>query len=362
MEEYSKNDGKKMKATAVASPNIAFIKYWGNYFMDGKLEDLVIPLNDSISMTLDGLYTKTTIEFSPDYKQDIIEIEGYEIKPEEAERVSKHIDILRKKAGVEYKARVYSKNNFPKGAGIASSASAFAALTVAAASALELKLDNKELSTIARRGSGSACRSMYGGFVEWVTEHEDAVEAAGGVDVNKIMLPHEYNKRSYARQIADKDYFDVRDVIAVVDSSEKKVSSKEGHKRAVHSLYASNRMQSVIRYVEKVKDAIINKDFKRLGRYAEADALDMHFVAMKSYPPIFYWEAGTMDLIKKVTSWRTEGIDAYFTIDAGPNVHILTTPEHEAEVVKRLKKLDYVKRVIKSKPGKGPHLTDEHLF
>src|SRR3989339_336721 len=151
-----------MKSTAIANSNIALVKYWGK-----RNEKLILPFNSSISMTLDGLYTATTVEFSEKYKQDSLSIDGGHIFGEELSKASVQLDIIRKLAKSTLKGKMVSRSNFPKSAGLASSASGFAALTLAATKALGLHLDRKELGIIARQGSGSACRSLYGGFVEW---------------------------------------------------------------------------------------------------------------------------------------------------------------------------------------------------
>jgi len=155
-------------ATAVAHPNIAFIKYWGD--IDPELR---IPANGSISMNLDGLYTRTTVSFDPEFQKDEFRLGGELITGFRHERVTKFLEHVRQISGMQAYARVESENNFPSGTGIASSASAFAALSLAASSAAGLQLDERDLSRLARRGSGSACRSVPGGFVEWQPGNED---------------------------------------------------------------------------------------------------------------------------------------------------------------------------------------------
>ena len=180
-----------MKAAASAGSNIAFIKYWGNYD-----EQLRIPMNGSISMTLDAATTTTSVEFDSSLTTDHFTLNGRRANPRATARVASHLDHFRTMAHTDYKARVDSTNSFPNGAGIASSASGFAALTVAASSALGLDLDRFELGRIARLGSGSACRSIDGGFVEWHRgdSHED----------------------SFAAPIAPVDHWDLVDIIAIV--------------------------------------------------------------------------------------------------------------------------------------------------
>src|SRR4051812_11360589 len=192
------------KATSCANPNIAFIKYWGN-----TDENLRLPVSGSISMNLDGLVTKTTVEFQPDLASDSAIVDGQPMIGTGLDRVSRHLDHVRKIAGVDMCAHVDSSNNFPTGAGIASSASAFSALSVAAADALGLNLTEQQLSALARLGSGSASRSVPGGFVEWYAAptHEE----------------------SYAATIAPADHWHLTDFVAVVSRAHKKTGSTDGH-------------------------------------------------------------------------------------------------------------------------------------
>src|SRR3989304_954806 len=190
--------------TALAHPNIAFIKYWGN--RDNVLR---LPSNSSISMNLDGLYTRTTVSFQPSLPFDELIINGHETTGKGLERISQMLDIIRGMANITERAEVISENNFPSGAGIASSASAFAALALAGSRAAGLKLDEQELSRLARRGSGSASRSIPGGFVEW--------QAGTGDD------------DSFAFSIARPDHWKLVDCIAIVTASHKKTGSTEGH-------------------------------------------------------------------------------------------------------------------------------------
>src|SRR5512139_3367976 len=191
-------------ATAQSSPNIAFIKYWGN--LDNTLR---IPMNGSISMNLDGLFTQTTVSFQPSLPYDELVINGHEVAGPGRDRVSYILDIIREKAGIRERAEVMTSNNFPSGAGIASSASAFAALALAGSKAAGLNLSERDLSRLARRGSGSAARSIPGGFVEW---------QAGTSDED-----------SYAFSIADVNHWKLVDCVAIVSASHKKTGSTEGH-------------------------------------------------------------------------------------------------------------------------------------
>ncbi len=171
------------KATALAYANIALVKYWGKG--DEKLR---LPVNSSVSITLDAIYTQTTVEFRPDLNQDVIEIDNDTFSSAETKRVSEHLDRVRRLAKLKTFAQVVTKNNFPQAVGAASSASGFAALSLAASAAAGLNLTEKELSILARQGSGSACRSISGGFNIWHRGSDPASSFA-----EKIDYPTEWN-------------------------------------------------------------------------------------------------------------------------------------------------------------------------
>ena len=191
-------------ATAISHPNIAFIKYWGN-----RDNELRLPANGSISMNLDGLTTRTRVTFDPSFPTDIFDLNNKRQSGSSLERVVKHLNFIRGLRGVSTHAHVLSDNDFPTGAGIASSAAAFSALALAGSAALQLQFSEKDLSRLARRGSGSACRSIPTGFVEWT---------AGRTDED-----------SYAFSIAEPSSWDLVDCIAVVQSAHKTVGSTAGH-------------------------------------------------------------------------------------------------------------------------------------
>lgn len=316
------------QATANAGANIALIKYWG--VRDAALH---LPLNDSVSFTLDTARTTTTVLFDPALSADTLEIGGVPASPQATTRASRHLDHLRRLAGVETRARVVSENTFPMGAGIASSASGFAALTVAAAAALGLDLDRRELSRIARLGSGSAARSIDGGFVWWHagTDHES----------------------SFAEQLAPAEHWALRDLVAVVATEEKAVGSAEGHRLASTSPFLSARLGEVSRQLPQVRRAILERNLAVLGPIIEADALAMHFVMMSSTPALFYWTPATMRLIHATRQWRAAGLQVYFTIDAGPNVHLICEAADATELERELRALPEVLDVIVAAPGPG---------
>ncbi len=316
-----------MKKTAVAPANIAFIKYWGK-----KDAALRLPWNDSISMNLSQAFTTTSVEFSSNFIKD--EVKGLE--GEEVAHVSKHLDRLRKIKGSTLFARVDTLNTFPKSSGIASSASGFAALTVAAVSALGLSLSEKELTILARLGSGSACRSIPDGFVEWIASED--------------------SDKSYAHSLYLDFYWDLRDVLVIVQTEKKKISSSAGHEAATSSPFFHARLMSLPERVERVKEGLKKKDLGILGPAIEEDCVNMHAVMMTQTPALFYWNGATMNIIQSVIGWREEGLPVYFTIDAGPNVHLICEEKDAQNVARKVRQLAGVKKVIVNKPAQGAHL------
>lgn len=324
-------------ATAIAPANIAFIKYWG---MRDAAQ--ILPYNGSISMNLDTCLTTTSVDFDPTLDADTVTLTFYEQAPQRAtgrplERVVAHLDRIRAIAGVSTRARVASTNNFPADAGIASSAAAFAALTLAATAALGLDLSERELSRLTRlSGSGSASRSIPTGYVEWYNGDDDA---------------------SFAASIAPPEHWNLADVVAVVDTRAKKIGSAENHLLAITSPYFNVRLAGIEQRLAATRDAIARRDLTLLGETMEADAVSMHVVCMTQTPPSFYWNAGTMAVIHAIRSWREQGLEAYFTIDAGPNVHVICAAADRLEVQRRLDALLEVQATLVNGPGLGARLT-----
>jgi diphosphomevalonate decarboxylase len=324
------------RATAVAHPNIALIKYWGN--LDSELR---IPANGSISMTLSGLQTKTTVRFDPQAAEDEVLIDRHPASAEARRRVVRVLDRVRHLALRPHRAHVESANSFPSDAGIASSASAFAALAAAAAAAAGLDLEPRTLSRLARLGSGSACRSVYGGFVEWVA----------GVD----------DESSYAVQIAPPEYWDVRDLVAIVSRDRKQVGSSEGHRRAGTSPRQSARVQDAPRRLDACRRALLARDFDALAAIVEEDSRWMHDVMKTSVPPLDYSSPLTLQLASKVPEWRAEGLAVAYTQDAGPNLHLLCLASVVEPVSERLRKTQGVLDVLLAGPGTPPQILEDDL-
>lgn len=329
------------KTTALAHSNIAFIKYWGNFDARRRM-----PLNDSLSMNLDALTTETTVEFDEALAEDEILIGNEPPDTKTKIRVAEHLNRIRDEAKIKTKARVHSRNNFPSATGLASSASAYAALTLAGTRAAGLDLSERNLSILARQGSGSAARSIPAGFVEWL--------AATNVTST--------SDQSYARQLLPPDAWDLHDVIAVVSNDPKKIGSTEGHASVNTSPFLGERISRLpIRY-HRVRRELLSKNLKAMGVDIEAEAIELHMLAMTSRPPIFYWAPATVRVMDAVRMWREEGLEAYYTLDAGPNVHILVEAKNAASVATRLKLFPDVQQVIVSGAGGSARVIEEHLF
>lgn len=325
------------KETAIAPSNIAFTKYWGR-----KDEEQRLPENGSISMSLSDLLTTTTVEFAPGYSQDEVVINGGGLEPDEAERVIKHLDRVRKLANISLKAKVVSNNNFPSGTGLSSSASGFAALSLAASKAAGLDLSEKDLSILARQGSGSACRSIPGGFVEW--------------------LDGDTSETSYATQIFPANHWAIADVVAVVSEGKKEVSTSVGQQSATSSRFMQVRLAHMRETNEEVKKLMGERDFQGFGELIEAEALELHTIMLTQKPALIYWTPGTLNIMKLTAHWRAEGLPVYFTINTGQDIHLICEQENVDKVKAKLKEIEEVRDIIVNLPGEGTRLTDTHLF
>ena len=320
--------------SALAHPNIAFIKYWGN--CDQALR---LPANGSISMNLAALETRTSVTLLEGAQADRLTINGDEQNGPALARVSDFLGIIRKMSGNPSFAEVHSRSNFPSSAGVASSAAAFAALALAGSQAYGLSLSEKDLSRLARRGSGSACRSIPGGFTEWQAGTSDA--------------------DSYAQSIAAPEHWELWDCVAIVEAAAKPTGSTEGHALAPTSPLQAARVADTPRRLELCRQAIMTRDFEKLAEIIELDSNMMHAVMQTSTPPLMYWSPSSLLLMKEVIALRRRGIEAAYTLDAGPNVHVICTAENHTAVKLRLEKLPGVSWVLPSPVG-GPaqNITD----
>jgi len=326
--------------TAAAHPNLALVKYWGK--VDAALN---IPTNSSLSINLGGAITTTTVQFLSDLEEDQVTLNGRVADQATTGRVSRHLDWVRGMAGVATRASVNSHNDFPTAAGMASSASAFAALSLAASRAAGLKLDERQLSILARKGSGSACRSIHGGYVEWVAGESD--------------------ESSYAYQVAPTEHWDLRVVTVVQQAEPKEISSTAGHQAVWSSPLFRARLETVPATLDAVRAAVLARDFEALALTVEREAVSMHAIAMTGrlegadwLSGLYYWQPETLRLIHAVQDWRKTGLAVSFTIDAGPNVHLIcpvgTLPELMRQLYPVLAELGAT--TIVSPPGEGAWL------
>ncbi len=325
----------KTTATARAHANIALVKYWGK-----RDRALNLPATGSLSLTVASLSTTTTVTFTDARDRDRFELNGDPVTGAAQQRLSTWLDLIRSRADLRAAALVTSANDFPTASGLASSASAYAALAVAASAAAGLDLDDRELSILARRGSGSAARSIHGGLVEM---HRG--DRADGSD-------------AFAEPIAGS--WDLRMVIAIVGGGiEKKHPSRDAmqHCADTSPLY-SGHVAAVPGDLADARAAIDARDLDQLGAIAERSALTMHASAMAARPAIIYFQPVTLACIAAVYQLRAGGLPAYFTIDAGPHVKVLTTATDAAAVAAALASVAGVDRVVTSPPGGAAALVE----
>lgn len=320
-----------MKAVAKAHTNIALIKYWGK-----RDEQLFLPTNSSISLTLDKFYTKTSVTFDANLNEDHFFLNGKQADQLETAKITGFLDRIRQLSGKSFYAKIDSENHVPTAAGFASSASGFAALAAAATKAIGFPVDQRKLSQIARQGSGSASRSIFGGYVEW-----QKGEKKDGSDC-------------FALPIIDEQAWDLRVLSVEVTTKQKKVLSREGMKRTVEtSPFYSGWLEAVEKDLIIARQAIKAKDFEKLGQVVEANALKMHATTLGAKPPFMYWQSATVEVLQEVQELRESGIEAYFTIDAGPNVKVLCEPKDEVKVREKLALLPVVREIHHCRPGPG---------
>ena len=309
------------RAAAVAHPNIALAKYWGKRDVAAN-----IPATPSVSVTLGGLVTRTTVTFDDELVRDELVLDAASAP---ADRVSRLLDEVRALAAINWRARVVSENSFPTASGLASSASGFAALARAACSAAAIDIDDRALSRMARRASASAARSIFGGWVALGTEDDAAAEP-----------------------IAPPSHWSLSVVVATVTHGAKDVGSTEGmeHTRKTSPFYGA-WIDDAPELAAEVRSAIATRDLQKLGEAAEASALRMHACAMSARPPLLYWSPLTIELLGHVRALRKEGVSAWATIDAGPHVKVLVSSDDASKVVARL--APHALRIIIAHVGEG---------
>jgi diphosphomevalonate decarboxylase len=324
-------------ASAVAPSNIALVKYWGKRDID-----LNLPATGSISVTLDTLRTFTTVTFDESLAADEFVLGG-EPAPEAGRRVGRFLDLVRSLHGVAEHARVETRNDFPTGAGLASSASGFAALAVACNAALDLGLTTEQLSVLARRGSGSAARSLIGGFAEM---HPGS--ATDGSDAHAVPL-------------APVDQLPLRVLVAVTTRAAKSVGSGEGMRRTeATSPFYGAWIDATRSDLDTLRTALGEGDLEAVGTIAEGNCLRMHATMLGAEPGLLYWNAATVSVIHAVRALRAEGLGAWFTIDAGPQVKVLCDAADEAAVHERLQAIEGVQDILAAGPGAGAHVDESH--
>lgn len=323
-----------MKATAEANPNIALIKYWGK--ADVALN---LPVTGSLSLTLDAAPTRTTVELDESLTADEVVLGGTVLSGRPADRVERFLDLVRTASGRTERARVDSVNLIPTGAGLASSASGFAALAAAASAAYGLDLDGRALSRLARRGSGSASRSIFGGLVRWYP----------GVD----------DESSYAEPV-DSAGLELAMVVAIIAAGPKSISSTEAMNRTTStSPFYPGWAESTPEQLDVMLEAIAYADFTAVGELTESNSLRMHATMAGAWPPVRYPTAASVALLDATRGLRADGIEAYATMDAGPNVKVLCRPVDAARVEARLAEVDPTADFLSARAGEGVRLIDE---
>jgi diphosphomevalonate decarboxylase len=315
-------------ACATAHPNIALAKYWGK--VDAATN---LPAVPSLSMTLDAMSTTTSVGFGPGLDTDRVVINGRSATEAEASRVSALLDRVRMEAGLRTRAWVETANDFPTGSGLASSASGFAALALAATRAAGLEWDAPKVSDLARQASASAARSVFGGFVTL---------AAGTTDTHFLA----------AEPLEGTTEWPVAISVVITTYEPKAVGSTDGmrHTRATSPYYAAwvEHAQSLF---ERARIAVLARDLEALGASAEESAFAMHACAMAASPPLFYFSPATLSVIERVRNLRRSGTPAYVTMDAGPQVKVLSSAADAARVASILREMPGVEKVIVARPG-----------
>jgi diphosphomevalonate decarboxylase len=322
------------EAVAIAHPNVALSKYWGKREGAGNF-----PAVPSLSVTLAGLATRTRVRWRDDLLADRIVLDGRELTTGESPRAVALLGRVRAQLRQRAFAEVESRNDFPTASGLASSASGFAALALAAIHSADGDWDAERISDLARRASASAARSVFGGFVE--------LDAGPSPAREEDVLA--------ARQLAPAGHMPLVVLVCVTTEAPKAMSSTDGmRKTMVESPYASAWLDHAPRLHRQLRDALLARDFERVGELAEGSALAMHACALAA--GMTYWNAGTLEGLRAVRALREAGTPAYATIDAGPHVKVLVRPEDAARVREAMKATPGVRRIIEATAGDGARL------
>ncbi len=315
---------------AQAQPNIALVKYWGKRHRSSNL-----PAVGSLSVTLESLWTQTEIEFDPDLPEDLFLLNGIP-DPASLVRVSRCLDPIRQRASCTHRARIQTHNNFPTSAGLASSASGFAALVTAATAALGLKVTAEEKSEWARGASGSAPRSLYGGFVE-LRLHE--TPAPGRTELVPLAPP---------------DHWPLEVVVAITSLSAKPVGSTAGMDRTAEtSPFYDRWIEAQPADLDEARSAVQARDFEKLALVSEHSCLKMHGLALAAKPGLIYWNGTTVTCLTVIRDLRARGIPVFFTVDAGPQVKAICEPGAIRQVAGVMRQIPGVLEVMTSRLGPG---------
>jgi diphosphomevalonate decarboxylase len=318
-------------AEVVSHPNIALAKYWGKRAGEGN-----VPATPSLSVTLSGLSTKTRVTFDPKLTKDTLVIGGRTMNGAPLARATEILDAVRKDASCTQFAHVESTNDFPTASGLASSASGFSALALAAVRAARLDWDVSKVAELARRTSASAARSFFSGFAELVPESSGA----------------------RAAQVAPKDGLSLSVLACVVTEDEKAVSSSDGMRRvAAESPFYDAWVSYAARSFADIRAALLAKDFPKLGELSERNALAMHATAQAI--GVFYMLPASLAILDEVRRRRARGTEAYATMDAGPHVKVLVPRASRDAVSAALSAVPGVLRIIASEPGDAARVLHE---
>lgn len=316
-----------MRASAQAHPNVALVKYWGKRPSRGNL-----PAMGSLSLTLGFLATRTTVAFGGGGGEDALTLNGRG-NSTDLKRVQDCLAPLRRRGAPAGPATVESRNDFPTGAGLASSASGMAALALAGASALGLADDHALVGRAAMEGSGSAPRSLHGGIVLL------SMGPAGDWSCRSLLAPEEWP---------------LKIVVAVTQAGPKQTDSRSGMELTRRSSpFYKAWLQSQRADLDDAESAVRQRDFGRLADLSQSNCLKMHAAAMGASPPLLYFNGATVECMHRIGALARDGAAVFFTVDAGPQVKAVCLPESLNDVLDALRQVPGVRQVLSGDPGAG---------